>query len=182
MNNDIVSGFDDEKDEHLRITLESFKNSPGILALHLNGYLDTYNSTTFQKRVSKAVSAGFNRLIFQCTRLNYVSSTGIGSFTMFLKLVKPQGGDVVLIDVQPKVNDVFQLLGFSQFFIIKENIDEALVHLTKKTGAGTASVFPKTFPCPVCAKSLKAIKTGRFRCSGCKTIIAIDESGNVVVS
>jgi anti-sigma B factor antagonist len=182
MNNDIVSGFDDEKDEHLRITLENFKNVPGILALHLNGYLDTYNSTTFQKRVSKAVGIGFNKLIFQCARLNYVSSTGIGSFTMFLKLVKPLGGDVVLIDVQSKVNDVFQLLGFSQFFIVKENIENALAHLTKKADSNANSVFPKTFPCPVCAKSLKAIKTGRFRCSGCKTIIAIDESGNVIVA
>ena len=65
------------------------------------------------------------RLIFNCGGLNYVSSTGIGSFTAFLKAVKPRGGDIVLLEIQPKVYEVFQLLGFSQFFNIKDNLEEA---------------------------------------------------------
>ncbi|MBE6350425.1 MAG: anti-sigma F factor antagonist, partial [Spirochaetaceae bacterium] len=42
-----------------------------------------------------------------------------------------------------------------------------------------SSVFPKIFACPVCSKKLKAVKSGRFRCSECKTILAIDEQGQV---
>ena len=33
---------------------------------------------------------------------------------------------LVLLEIQPKVYEVFQLLGFSQFFNIKDNLDEAL--------------------------------------------------------
>jgi anti-anti-sigma factor len=66
------------------------------------------------------------RLIFNCAGLDYVSSTGIGSFTSFLKLLKPKGGDLVLLDIQPKVDEVFQLLGFSQFFAIKKSLEEAI--------------------------------------------------------
>ena len=40
-------------------------------------------------------------------------------------------------------------------------------------------IFPKIFSCPVCSKRLKATKSGRFRCSECKTILAIDNSGQV---
>jgi anti-anti-sigma factor len=180
MNNDIVNGFDDEKDDSLKIKLQEVDEVEGCLVLHLTGYIDTYNSNYFQKRVQKAIDAGFTRLIFQCNGLNYVSSTGIGSFTAFLKSVKPRGGDLVLLEIQPKVYEVFQLLGFSQFFNINDNLDDSVDFFkTDKTEEEAVSLFPKVFSCPICSKKLKAQKAGRFRCSECKTILAIDNKGQV---
>ncbi len=177
-NDDLVPGFNDEKDDSLKITLDKVDSVPSCCILYLNGYIDTYNSTFFQKRVAKVVEAGFVNLIFNCSALNYVSSTGIGSFTAFLKMVKPKGGDVVLLEIQAKVNEVFQLLGFLQFFNIKDSLNEAIATFSQKA-APTNSLFPKIFACPVCAKKLKAVKPGRFRCSECKTILGIDAAGVV---
>lgn len=180
-NNEIVPGFDDEKDDSLKIRLQKAEGVDGCLVLYLTGYIDTYNSNFFQKRVSKAIDAGFTRIIFQCSGLNYVSSTGIGSFTAFLKAVKPKGGEIVLLEIQPKVYEVFQLLGFSQFFNIKDNLDEAVKFFQSGGSLETSDngIFPKTFNCPICSKRLKASKAGRFRCSECKTILAIDNAGQV---
>ena len=178
-NIDIVPGFDEEKDESLKIRLQKIDTVEGCLVLYLTGYIDTYNSNFFQKRVSKAIEAGYNKLIFNCAGLNYVSSTGIGSFTAFLKSVKPKGGDLVLLEVQPKVSEVFQLLGFSQFFMIKDNLNEAVEYFGSGGKSPTIVVFPKIFQCPICSKKLKAVKPGRFRCSECKTILAIDNYGQV---
>ncbi|MCL1836745.1 MAG: STAS domain-containing protein [Treponema sp.] len=179
VNNEIVAGFDDEKDESLKIKLQRVDNVDGCLVLTLNGYIDTYNSNYFQKRVQKTIEAGFTRLIFSCGGLNYVSSTGIGSFTAFLKTVKPKGGDLVLLEVQPKVYEVFQLLGFSQFFNIKANLDESISFFQGGADEAAAVSFPIVFTCPICSKKLKAVKTGRFRCSECKTILSIDNAGAV---
>lgn len=177
-NNNLVPGFNDEKDDSLKITLDKIDGVPNCISIVLNGYVDTYNSSFFQKRIAKVVEAGFVNLVFNCVALNYVSSTGIGAFTAFLKMVKPKGGDVVLLEIQPKVYEVFQLLGFSQFFNIKNSTEEAVNYL--KSGAPTvSSVFPKIFACPVCSKRLKASRAGRFRCSGCKSILAIDAQGQV---
>lgn len=178
-NNSIVPGFDDEKDDSLKIRLEKIDEIPNCICLYLNGYLDTYNSSFFQKRVSRVVEAGFCRLIFNCAALPYVSSMGIGSFTVFLKTVKPMGGDIVLLEVQPKVFEVFQLLGFSQFFNIKDSMGDAIRFFTEVKEEVAENVFPKIFSCPVCSKKLKASKAGRFRCSECKTILAIDNKGQV---
>ncbi|MDR2477872.1 MAG: anti-sigma factor antagonist [Treponema sp.] len=179
-NNDIVLGFDDEKDESLKIKLQAVDEVDGCLVLHLNGYIDTYNSNIFQKRVVKAIEAGFIRLIFNCGGLNYVSSTGIGSFTAYMKAVKPRGGDLVLLEVQPKVFEVFQLLGFSQFFTIKDTLEDSISYFNAgKDGGDSAAQFPKVFSCPICSKKLKAVKPGRFRCSECKTVLAIDNTGQV---
>lgn len=177
-NNDLVPGFNDEKDDSLKISLEKISDVDNGLVIFLNGYIDTYNSSFFQKRISKVVESGFVNLIFNCSALNYVSSTGIGSFTAFLKLIKPKGGDIVLLEIQPKVYEVFQLLGFSQFFNIKDSLPDAINFF--KQGAPVAeSIFPKIFSCPVCSKRLKATRAGRFRCSECKSILAIDQHGQV---
>ena len=149
-NNNLVPGFNDEKEDSLKITLQKVDQVRNGIILYLNGYIDTYNSSFFQKRVAKVVDAGYKNLIFNCAALNYVSSTGIGSFTAFLKMVKPSGGDIVLLEIQSKVYEVFQLLGFSQFFNIKGSAEE-----------------------------LKAPRSGRFRCSECKTILAVDANGQV---
>ncbi len=178
INNNLVPGFDDEKDDSLKISLEKPAGVDKCIILYLNGYIDTYNSSFFQKRVAKVVDAGYVNLIFNCATLNYVSSTGIGSFTAFLKMVKPKGGDIVLLEIQAKVHEVFQLLGFSQFFNIKESTDAALSFFQQETVV-TVGVFPKTFSCPLCSKKLKATRAGRFRCSECKTILAIDDQGQV---
>jgi anti-anti-sigma factor len=179
VNNDIVNGFDDEKDESLKIKLQKVNETEGCIILYLTGYIDTYNSNYFQKRVQRAIEAGFVKLVFHCGGLNYVSSTGIGSFTAFLKAVKPRGGDRVLLEIQPKVYEVFQLLGFSQFFNIKDNLDDSINFFRRGTTTEVVSLFPKVFSCPICSKKLKALKPGRFRCSECKTILAIDSAGQV---
>ena len=180
-NNNLIPAFDDEKDDSLKILLEATPSVDKCLILYLNGYIDTYNSNFFQKRIAKVVEAGYVNLIFNCAALNYVSSTGIGSFTSFLKMVKPKGGDIVLLEIQLKVYEVFQLLGFSQFFNIKDSVDDSIKFFNKDSSSSdtTLDLFPKIFACPVCSKKLKATKAGRFRCSECKTILAIDNQGQV---
>ena len=144
-NNEIVPGFDEEKDSSLKISLEKVENKENTILIILNGYIDTYNSVYFQNQVGKIVSAGYINLIFSCAGLNYVSSTGIGSFTAFLKLVKPKGGDIVLLSIQPKVYEVFQLLGFSQFFNIKESLEDSISFFSESAVSAQTSLFPKVF-------------------------------------
>lgn len=177
-NNDIVPGFDDEKDDSLKITLSKIEDVPNCIVIILNGYVDTYNSSFFQKRITKIIEAGFINLIFNCSALNYVSSTGIGLFTAFLKMVKSKNGDIVLLEIPAKVYEVFQLLGFAQFFNIKNSNEEAIAFF-KNDSPIVANVFPKIFSCPVCSKRLKTSRAGRFRCSECKSILAIDAQGQV---
>ncbi|MDR0476060.1 MAG: STAS domain-containing protein [Treponema sp.] len=178
-NNDIVDGFDDEKDENLKITIEGVSGNNSCLILDLAGRIDTYNSMFFQKRVQKAIESGFICLVFRCEALDHVSSTGVGSFTAFLKTVKPQGGDMVFLGIQPKIYEVFQLLGFSQIFNIRDNLEDAVDFFYSDLPEDSASVFPKVLDCPVCSKKLKAQKAGRFRCAECMAVLSIDSAGQI---
>lgn len=166
--------------DSLIIYVDDDASNASLVVLNLKGFIDTYNSADFQREVNKLIESGKNKILFNCSELNYVSSTGIGAFTAFLKSVKQRSGDIVLSFLQPKVFEVFQLLGFSKFFNIASNLEEGKAILSGgKKKDETKSNFPKIFKCPICKKALKATKPGRFRCSECKTILTIDDQGHV---
>jgi len=183
--------------DSLKITPVQVGGNGKTVQLILNGYLDTYNSPEFQSHINTLIDSGVQGIIFNCNGLNYISSTGIGAFTAFLKLLKQRKGDMVLYGLQQKVMEVFQLLGFTKFFKITESMDEAIRLLKEGKAGNQASVsnaaaqpaqqrsvlkknlFPLIFECPYCKKKLKTSKQGKFRCSGCKGIISVDDNGGV---
>ncbi|MGA2612239.1 MAG: STAS domain-containing protein [Spirochaetia bacterium] len=176
MNNDIVPAFDDEKNKDVSLRLQKLEQVEGGLLVYVTGYVDLYNSDFFRRCLGKIIEAGFVKLVIDMSKTNYISSTAVGAFVNLLKIVKPLNGDVVLQQIQPKPYEVLELLGFSQFFIIKENLNESVDYLV---GHLEPPQFPRVFACPVCSKRLKASKAGRFRCSECKTILTIDEATRV---
>ena len=90
-NNDLVPGFNDEKDGSLEIFLSKIEGASNSILVTLSGYIDTYNSDYFQKQTAKIISAGFKNIVFNCQNLTYVSSTGIGSLTSIEKNAKANG-------------------------------------------------------------------------------------------
>ncbi len=176
-NNELVPGFDDVSRDSLKIRLQ--KISERCMVVYPSGDVDTSNSPFFQKKVVKVIEAGFTRLVFSLAGVGYISSTGIGAFTAFLKTVKLLNGDIVLLEIHPNVFEVFQLLGFSQFFTVKENLNDAVSFLEGRDSGVKRQAFPRIFTCPICSKRLKASKAGRFRCIECKTILVVDDESRI---
>lgn len=179
-NNSLVPGFDKETDDYLKISLKKLPNVQNGCLITLSGYIDTYNSTFFQSQITKVVSEGYFNLVFNCAALSYISSTGLGSFTNLLKMVRISSGDIVFAEVQPKVLEVFQLLGFSQFFGIKNTTEEAVAVFTHEA-VSMNGIFPKILSCPSCGKNVRATRAGKFRCLGCKSVVTITEAGSIVL-
>lgn len=178
-NNSVVAGFDDLKDESLRILLETVGNFPHLVVVHLNGYVDTYNSSFFQRKIESVITAGYTNLIFDASQLNYLSSTGVGAFAGFLKTLKAKSGDIVLFDVQPNVYEVLQLLGFSQFFNVRVDRKDALAYF--KDTQSTPDIFPKAYHCPHCTAPMQANNAGRYHCDKCGAVIDIDDNGAITL-
>jgi anti-sigma B factor antagonist len=178
MNNDIVKRFDDAKEDSIKIRLEKIEQVPDCLALHLSGYIDSFNHPYFLRKVTMAVESGFTRLIFDMRAVHYISSAGYGSLITTLKMARTRAGDLVLQELQARVYDVLVLLGFANFFNRTDNLEESIALLTK---APPAATFPRVFACPICEVKLRASKAGRFRCSHCRTVIKLAETGAVAL-
>ena len=170
-----IKEFDDIKIDECSLSLQD-KND--VLIVKMVGQLNTYNSTPFQKKIETILHTSYRKIIFDMERLNYVSSTGIGAFTQILKVFGRDAnpGVIVLSGVTPKVYEVFQLLGFNSFFRIFDDLQNALKHFE---GHNEVSIFPRVLVCPICNMRIKASKSGRFRCTKCRSIIVIDSERKI---
>ncbi len=184
-NNSIVPGFDNDESIEEATILFNLKKLPNVsngILIILSGFIDTYNSTYFQKQISKAIASGYKNIILDCSNLTSIASTGFGVLTNILKMVNTIDGDMVLASVPANIMETFELLGFVRFFKIMNTLEEAYACFISNTNIQTVMgvpVFPKIIKCPVCQKALKASRAGQFRCSGCKSIINIAENGSV---
>ena len=115
-----------QTDVGVTIKVERLEQAPDVALIRCKGYIDTYNYIQFSRMVDPLIDDGANRIVFEMSKVSYVSSTGIGAFLHFLKRVKPNNGNIVLVAMILKVLEVFQLLGFACFFDRADTIEEAL--------------------------------------------------------
>jgi anti-anti-sigma factor len=179
MNEEIVPGFDIESTEGLSISLEAVAGGTDLLVLKLAGQIDLVNTIGFQKRVDRAIKAGYKWLVFDLAGVHYISSTGVGAFTTFLRALRQRQGDLALVGTRPNVMQIITLLGLTSFFTFSGSRGESLEWFAQQRAAA-APAFPRVFGCPVCGKRLRGQKAGRYRCPECKTVLALDASGSTV--
>lgn len=165
-------------DEHpdLRLSLEEARPE-GAIIIRLAGLIDTYNSDFFRNQASKVVESGYRHIIIDASATTFMSSTGIGAFTALLRQIRQKQGSMTIFGMPAKIFEVFQLLGFSSFFQFCSTREEALKMID--VDPAQRSVFPIQISCPVCNRKLRAVKSGRFRCSSCRVILAVNKEGDV---
>lgn len=174
---DIILESGVESSNSLSIRSEAIRERDNCLAFQLKGSIDSFSSEYLRRHVVKEINAGFAELVFFLQDVNYISSTGVGTFLVLLRMVVEKGGSISLVKMQPQVLSIFQMMCLDNFFCCTDSLDKALGHMpVDKVGA----VFPSKFSCPNCAKRLVATKAGRFRCSACKSVLVVDERGEVL--
>lgn len=93
------------------------KSRQGDLSIiHLEGYLDAHTAPQFEAAIQSEIDAGRIRLIVDCAKLAYISSAGLGVFMTFVEEVREPGGDIKICGLVPKVQQVFEILGFSSLY------------------------------------------------------------------
>lgn len=182
----LVAGFDNDPVEFCNLKLKELPEVDRGIIISLEGEVNTGNAPHFQRKVEMCMMAGYNKILFQCGGLNYLSSTGVGSFVAFLKELNRRAGKMILTEVQPRVYEVLQLLGFTNFLTIKESREECVAYLQDKPAPKAPvkveevpAAWPKLIQCPSCKQRLKAPRAAKFRCSHCKATFQVFDSGAV---
>lgn len=151
----------------------------GCMALHLSGRLGADDLDRFRDRTGAAVHAGFVRLILDCAGLRELSGAAIGAFAGLQRTVRLRGGDLALAALPEPAGDLFRLLGFADLFAVAVELDEAVALLAAPERTAPAVLFPHVVECPACSARLRAVKSGRFRCSQCQAVLAINNGAQV---
>lgn len=113
----------------INLRIQELSEVPDGAIIYLSGHLDTHSTPFFTEKLAEVIEAGFTKIVFHCAQVNYISSTGVGALVGVVKRVKELDGDVVLAELQPKVNEVFKLLGFGAFLNFSSDFMEAAKRL-----------------------------------------------------
>jgi len=99
--------------------------SGDVDVVSISGKLDAYSSTDLDGKLTALITGGRVKLVIDCDKLEYVSSSGLRVFISALKKVKKLNGDVRLCCLKPLIQEVLNISGFSQLFTIKDSVSAA---------------------------------------------------------
>ena len=109
------------------------KQVDSVLVISLSGRLDAATSPQLEKLVIERLQAGANRLLFDLSALQYISSAGLRVLTMTLKNLSASEGRMALCGLQDPVQMVFDISGFNAYFAIAASRDEGIRQVTQNS-------------------------------------------------
>lgn len=170
------------QEDDLRIDAHEVQEVSGCVILYLRGRIGPHSLENFRSRVNILVETGFNRLVLHCAEMQSTAGTATGAFASLQRELRLSNGNLVLLKLPPEEIECYRLLGFTALFLIAEELDEAFSYLTGTVQTAPAGVFPNLIQCPSCSTNLRAARAGRFRCSSCQGILAINNGAQVFAS
>lgn len=95
--------------------------------LDLAGRLDSKNSTTLEEILHEAlIDQGHYRLIINLDGVDYISSSGLKALVTAWRLARDNGGDVLLTNLQARIQEIFDMIGFDMMFNIYPTPTDAI--------------------------------------------------------
>lgn len=92
-------------------------NGPEIY-IQVEGRIDTTNYNEFENAVNEALQENTRQIYLDCSKLNYISSSGLRIFLTVQKKMMASGGKLKLYGMQPAIREIFDISGFSSIFSI----------------------------------------------------------------
>ncbi len=102
------------------------ENKEDVLVVELSGHLDTEAAETFFARLDEEVSKGHVKLVFDCKKLDHISSLGFGMMIRGHSRVQKEGGGVRFARLEGFILEAFQIVGFHKLFQNFATIEEAV--------------------------------------------------------
>ncbi|MFH5832494.1 STAS domain-containing protein [Halalkalibaculum sp. DA3122] len=94
--------------------------------LELSGELDAHTASHLEDSLRELIDRDKYHIIVNCSDLDYIASAGLGVFMAYIEDVRSLGGDIKLTNMNAKVYNVFDLLGFPTLYDILDDEEEAI--------------------------------------------------------
>lgn len=102
------------------------------VVLVLGGELDHDTAGPLREALAEAVDAGVERILVDCTDLQFCDSTGLNALLRARLAAREAGGRVELAALQPPVARMFDITGADAVFRVYAGLDDALADRRQK--------------------------------------------------
>ncbi|MBR2244816.1 MAG: STAS domain-containing protein [Prevotella sp.] len=100
------------------MTIEIQEQNGGFTAL-MSGRLDTPAAVQASKDMQPLMDNADKVITLDCTKLDYISSSGLRLFLSLRKETASKGGKVIIENINDEIKKVFMMTGFYNLFEIK---------------------------------------------------------------
>jgi anti-sigma B factor antagonist len=102
------------------------RNGNGYCILDLHGELDAHTASELENALQDLIARDQINIVVNFHKLDYIASAGLGVFMAYIEDVRNEGGDIKLTNMNDKVFNVFDLLGFPALYDILEDEADAI--------------------------------------------------------
>jgi anti-anti-sigma factor len=96
-----------------------------IPVLTLRGRLDGLAAPAVEEKVAALLATGPQRMVFDCSGIEYASSAGLRVFLATAKKLKTVGGRCGFASLTPPLREIFGVSGFLDVLEIHDNLESA---------------------------------------------------------
>jgi anti-anti-sigma factor len=84
--------------------------SAGAVTIKLTGSLDTSTAPELERQLAPVLADPAKDLVFDLAQLKFISSAGLRVFATARKQLKERGGQASFINLQPQIQEVFDII------------------------------------------------------------------------
>lgn len=86
--------------------------------IELIGDLDIYNNKKFKEKLADIYDELDKDIVVDCEKLEYIDSTGLGSFISLLKLTRDEDKTITVKNLKKNIKKVFRITELDKLFNI----------------------------------------------------------------
>ncbi|MBQ3427007.1 MAG: anti-sigma factor antagonist [Clostridia bacterium] len=101
--------------------------------LQVVGRIDSANAAQLEKEIENALGTEYGDVVFDASKLEYVSSAGL---RVFMRVKKNTKGTVAIKNVSPAVYEIFDMTGFTQILDVSKALREISIDGCEVIGEG----------------------------------------------
>ena len=113
----------------MSLTIESAPLANGNQRLALAGRLDTHTYAELDRQLAPLLASGIRSLVLDLAGLEYISSAGVRSIFKARKALSAHDGKVLVVNPQPQIQKVFDVVKAVPLEEIFTTIEEADAYL-----------------------------------------------------
>jgi anti-sigma B factor antagonist len=115
----------------------SIINKGDVSVINLAGYLDAHTAPTLENNFTELIDNNKFKIVVNFKDLAYISSAGLGVFMAYIEKIRNNNGDIKLTNMNEKVFNIFDLLGFPLLYEIFSTEEEAVNKYNESSSIGS---------------------------------------------
>ncbi|MFH1422284.1 MAG: STAS domain-containing protein [Planctomycetota bacterium] len=110
------------------IDMQIHQGPPKTAVITLSGFIETPQARKLRKVLDEVEQHGVNRVLFDISKVPFVSSTGLSLLVSYSNTKKAEWGEdpVIIIGPAPSVEKAMQVLGLASLFCIMPDLSSAM--------------------------------------------------------